>query len=36
MARKSATATERLREGIAEVSRGHSKAWRQAEGPKVK
>jgi hypothetical protein len=36
MLRESATATERLREGIAEVSRGHSKAWRQAEGPKVK
>ena len=36
MSRESATATERWREGIAEVSRGHSKAWRQAEGPKVK
>lgn len=34
--RESATATERWREGIAGVSRGHSKAWRQAEGPKVK
>jgi hypothetical protein len=36
MSRQSATATERWREGIAEVSRGHIKAWRQAEGPKVK
>ena len=34
--RESATATERWREGIAEVSRGHSRAWRHAEGPKVK
>ena len=36
MRRERATATERWQEGIAEVSRGHSKAWRQAEGPKVK
>ena len=36
MLRESATATERWQQGIAEVSRGHSKAWRQAEGPKVK
>ena len=36
MWRESTTAIERWREGIAEVSRGHSKAWRQAEGPKVK
>ena len=36
MLRESATATERWREGIAEVSRGHSRAWRHAEGPKVK
>jgi hypothetical protein len=36
MPRESATATERWREGIAEVSRGIVKAWRQAEGPKVK
>ena len=36
MLRESATATERWQQGIAEVSRGHSKAGRQAEGPKVK
>lgn len=34
--RESATAAERWLKGIGEVSRGHSKAWRHAEGPKVK
>jgi hypothetical protein len=36
MLRESATATERTPEGIGEVSRGHSKAWRHAEGLKRK
>ena len=36
MSRESATATESWREGIAGVSRGHSRAWRQAEGEGIR